>query len=99
MVAVPENAINKKIVCNKIPVYYSNRNIMNKLVYSIVLFLVLFTIIHMTKPALMYLPNGAFRPFGLGYKQKTVVPIWVAAIILAVLCYLLMFYLEKHHRF
>jgi hypothetical protein len=55
---------------------------------SILLFLVLFTLIHQFKPALLYTKDGGFRQFGVGYKQKTVVPIWLVAIFLAILCYL-----------
>jgi len=55
---------------------------------SILLFLVIFTLIHQFKPALLYTKDGGFRQFGVGYKQKTVVPIWLVAIFLAILCYL-----------
>jgi hypothetical protein len=55
---------------------------------SILLFLVIFTLIHQIKPALLYTTDGGFRQFGVGYKQKTVVPIWLVAIFLAILCYL-----------
>jgi hypothetical protein len=36
----------------------------------------------------MYTKEGGFRPFGVGYKHKTVVPIWIVAIILAIFSYL-----------
>jgi hypothetical protein len=55
---------------------------------SILLFLVIFTLIHQLKPSLLYTTDGGFRQFGVGYKQKTVVPIWLVAIFLAILCYL-----------
>jgi len=55
---------------------------------AILLFLALFGLIHHFKPALLYTKDGAFRQFGVGYKQKTVVPIWLVAIFLAILCYL-----------
>jgi hypothetical protein len=35
----------------------------------------------------LYTKEGGFRQFGVGYKQKTVVPIWIVAIMLAILCY------------
>jgi len=60
----------------------------NKLTISIVLFLILFSMVHIAQPALLYTPEGGFRQFGVGYKQKTVIPIWVVAILLAILCYL-----------
>lgn len=60
----------------------------NKLYIAIILFLVLFISIHMLKPSILYNPDGGFRPFGLGYSNKTVIPMWVAAIVLAILSYL-----------
>jgi len=55
---------------------------------SVTLFLILFMLIHYVKPTLLYTKDGAFRQFGVGYKQKTVVPIWLVAIFLSILCYL-----------
>jgi hypothetical protein len=60
----------------------------HKLTISIVFFLLLFSLVHFIKPSLFYLPNGAFREFGVGYRNKTVIPIWIVAIVLAILCYL-----------
>lgn len=55
---------------------------------AIFMFLILFSAIHATKPQLLYNDDGGFRPFGVGYRHKTVVPIWLAAIFLAIFCYL-----------
>jgi hypothetical protein len=60
----------------------------NKLNLAILLFLAVFTIIHLTKPGLFYLPDGSFREFGVGYRNKTVVPIWIAAILIAIFSYI-----------
>ena len=59
-----------------------------KVPFAVFLFLILFTIFHTAKPSFAYQPNGAYRPFGVGYKHKTVIPIWVVAIILSILSYL-----------
>jgi hypothetical protein len=64
----------------------------NKVSVSIILFLVLFSIIHLTKPVLFYNKDGSFRQFGVGYKNKTVIPVWIIAIIIAILCYLAVSY-------
>jgi hypothetical protein len=66
----------------------------NRLSVSVLFFLVIFTAIHFFKPTLIYTEKGGFRQFGIGYKQKTVIPIWVVSIVLAILCYLLVFYLS-----
>jgi hypothetical protein len=60
----------------------------NKLNVAILLFVFLFSIIHIAKPSLLYTKEGGFRQFGVGYKQKTVIPIWIVAILLAILSYL-----------
>jgi hypothetical protein len=64
----------------------------NKTSIAICIFLAIFLAIHTWKPALFYTPDGGFREFGVGYKQKTVVPIWIAAIFLAILSYLAVMY-------
>lgn len=60
----------------------------HKLNVAIFLFLILFSLVHFMKPAFIYNHEGGFRPFGVGYKHKTVIPIWVVSIVLAILCYL-----------
>ena len=64
----------------------------NKLSLAILLFLIIFSVIHYLKPALIYNEQGGFRHFGLGYKQKTVIPIWIVSIVLAIMCYLMVYY-------
>ena len=64
----------------------------HKLNISIFIFLVLFSIIHFVKPSIFYNDDGGFRPFGVGYKHKTVIPIWAISIILAILTYLAVLY-------
>lgn len=60
----------------------------NKLNISLLIFLVLFFMIHYLKPSIVYDENGEFRPFGVGYRHKTVIPIWLVAIITAIFSYL-----------
>jgi len=62
--------------------------IRNKVFFAILLFLGFFSLFHSFKPAFAYDDDGSFRPFGLGYRHKTVIPIWVVAIVLAILSYL-----------
>ena len=66
----------------------------NKVMVAILLFVVFFSAIHSLKPRMIYNEHGGFRQFGIGYKQKTIVPIWIASIILAILCYVAVYYLS-----
>jgi len=61
---------------------------LNKVNIAILIFMTLFTVIHLYKPILMYTKEGGFRQFGVGYKHKTVIPIWIVAIIIAIFSYL-----------
>jgi hypothetical protein len=55
---------------------------------AILIFIAVISVVHSIKPLLIYNREGGFRPFGIGYKHKTIVPIWVVAIILAIFSYL-----------
>lgn len=57
------------------------------LLTSILWFLALFGIVQMTKPSFLYQPDGSIRSFGIGYRNKTILPIWLFSIILGILTY------------
>ena len=42
----------------------------------------------LSKPSLIFDKNGNPREFGLGYKNKTIVPIWLLVILFAIISYL-----------
>ena len=71
-----------------------NRNYIreNATLFSIVLFLVLFGAIQMMKPAFLYNKDGSIREFGVGYRNKTILPIWLLSLILGILSYLFVLY-------
>lgn len=55
---------------------------------AILLYLILMGIIHWIKPGCIYTPEKGFRPFGLGFRHKTVLPIWIVSILLGIMSYL-----------
>jgi sterol desaturase/sphingolipid hydroxylase (fatty acid hydroxylase superfamily) len=64
----------------------------NKVSVSICIFLIIMAIVHITKPGFIYMPDGGFRQFGIGYRNKTVFPIWIISILTAILSYLFVLY-------
>lgn len=70
----------------------------NTTLVSIIIFLVIFMIFQMLKPAFLYNKDGSLREFGIGYKNKTIVPLWLFSIILGILCYVLVLYYLVHPR-
>ena len=44
------------------------------------------------KPAFLYNRDGSIRDFGVGYKNKTIVPLWLFSIILSIFSYLFVLY-------
>lgn len=59
---------------------------------SIILFILSYSIINYFKPYIMYTKNGSLRMFGIGYKNKTILPCWLLTIILAILSYFSILY-------
>lgn len=87
------NIINNKYIFekNNTNIY----NIMNRIylrqnitTVSIIIFIILFILLNYLKPGLLYTKNGNLREFGLGYKNKTVIPLWFITIIIAIMSYL-----------
>lgn len=61
---------------------------------SILLFMILFGIMIYLKPNFVFNKDGTMRQFGIGYRNKTVIPIWLIVIIMAYLSYLFLLYLQ-----
>ena len=59
---------------------------------AIILFLFIFGSIQMIKPLCFYNKDGSIRHFGVGYKNKTILPIWLLSIVLGILCYLIVLF-------
>ena len=55
---------------------------------AILVFVFSFSIIMTFEPAIIFKKDGSLRNFGVGYKQKTIAPAWLIAIILAIFSYL-----------
>ena len=65
-------------------------------VIAVFIFLILFGIINALRPSVIYNKDLSFRRFGIGYKNKTVIPIWLFSIILAILVYVAVTYLFEY---
>jgi len=70
----------------------------NSTLVSIILFLFIFGSIQMMKPRCFYNKDGSIRDFGIGYKNKTILPIWLLSIILGILCYLAVLFYISHSK-
>jgi len=79
-----------------------NRNFIkeNITLLSIILFIFIFGLIQLMKPNCLYNRDGSIREFGIGYKNKTILPIWLLSLVLGILCYLaIMFYIAQPKLF
>jgi hypothetical protein len=65
---------------------------------SVVLFIFIFGIIQMMKPVCFYNRDGSIREFGVGYRNKTILPIWLLSLILGILCYLSVLYFVSYPK-
>jgi len=71
----------------------------NTTLVSIIIFIIVFGIIQMIKPAFLYNNDGSIREFGIGYKNKTILPVWLLSIILGILSYLFVLYYLAYPKF
>jgi hypothetical protein len=60
----------------------------NVVMISIVFFVFTFYIINASKPSFLYGNDGSLRVFGVGYRNKTILPVWLFALVLGILCYI-----------
>ena len=65
---------------------------------SVILFVIFFGTIHFMKPACFYNKDGSIREFGIGYRNKTILPIWLLSLVLGILCYLTVLYYVNAHK-
>ena len=71
----------------------------NVTLVSIILFVTIFSMIQLSKPMFLYNTDGSIREFGVGYKNKTILPIWLLSIVLGIVCYLIVVYYVVHPKF
>ena len=64
----------------------------NQTLLAIILFVIIFGIIQIMKPGFLYNRDGSVKEFGVGYKNKTIFPIWLLSLVLGILCYLFVLY-------
>ena len=62
---------------------------------AILLYVVVFMLVQYMNPSFLYNEDGSLREFGIGYSSKTVLPIWLVAIILGILSYLTVYYISR----
>jgi len=60
----------------------------NKVSIAALIFIIAFNILHYMRPSLVYNSDGSFREFGVGFKHKTVLPIWIFAIVMGIFSYI-----------
>jgi uncharacterized membrane protein YozB (DUF420 family) len=65
---------------------------------SIIIFLIIFTTIQIMKPSFLYKIDGSIREFGVGYKNKTILPLWLLSIVLGILSYVFVLYYISNIR-
>jgi len=59
---------------------------------SIIVYIAVFSLVQVIKPSFLYNSDGSLKKFGLGVRQKTVIPIWLITMILAIFSYLFVLY-------
>ena len=56
-------------------------------IVSIIVFVFAFAGLNYMKPSFLYNEDGSIRQFGLGFSKKTVIPVWLVTVFVAILSY------------
>ena len=59
---------------------------------AVILFVIIFGSIQIIKPLCFYNKDGSLREFGIGYRNKTILPVWLLSLVLGILSYLAVIY-------
>ena len=59
---------------------------------AIILFILVFAVFYIIRPGFLFKQDGSIREFGVGTKNKTIMPLWLFSIILGILSYLFVSY-------
>ena len=60
--------------------------------FAILIFIVGYAIIVLSKSPLIYNKDGSIREFGIGYSTRSVLPAWLISILLAIISYFTVLY-------
>ena len=69
--------------------YYFQRY---KIQSAIIIFIILYVSIIMTQPRFCFDEDGNILQFGLNYKNKTIIPIWLLTVLFGILSYFAIYY-------
>ena len=64
----------------------------NITLFALILYIILYGLLILSKPHLIYNKNGTLRNFGIGYSSRSVLPIWLLSIIIAIMSYFAVMY-------
>ena len=64
----------------------------NALFFSVLFFVLIYCALIKLKPELIFYKDGTLKDFGIGYKNKTIMPLWLVSIFLAIISSILALY-------
>ena len=64
----------------------------NITLFALILYIIIYVVTILSKPYLIYNKNGTLRNFGIGYTSRSVLPVWLVSIIIAILSYFAVMY-------
>ena len=67
----------------------------NTLAFAITVFMLVFGIFIYASPSFAFDAKGRAKPFGIGIRRRTVTPVWLVAIIVAILSYTAALYVSN----
>ena len=70
----------------------------NVTIFAMVLFILLYSLLIFSNTSLIYNKDGTFRSFGIGYNTRSVLPVWLMAILIAIVLYFIVLYYVSYPK-
>ncbi len=64
----------------------------NIVTFSILIYICIYMLIMYIRPSFLFQKNGSLREFGIGYRNKTIIPVWFLAVFISTLSYFFVMY-------
>ena len=64
----------------------------NIVTVAILIYIIFYILLMDLKPSFLFKTNGSLREFGIGYRNKTIIPAWFLAIFIATISYFAVMY-------
>lgn len=75
--------------------FLEQQSIKYKIIMSMFVFMILYGVLTIVKPIIIFDEDGSIREFGINSSKKTIIPLWMVTILLSIFSYMIVFMMSN----